>query len=271
MAACEFSLGTFLPWREAVAFAARRWPSLLGIGLIPCLGVSVALGCLAAFGGALLSLPYADVLGGIFYIIAILIGLIGAAIIVLTALASPMLIPAVVCEGTDALDALQRGFAYVVLRPLRLFGSMLVLAAIGAILAVTLSFLADRVVWLADRGATLIPIDHPREVIAEARGATETPDATDQAEPAAAPGPAARAIAFWSDAIALALGGWMVSYICCAGTLLYLTMRRVCDGQDVEELWSPGMIEATMARAVRARAEVGAQPPSAPPPSAFDD
>jgi hypothetical protein len=36
-----------------------------------------------------------------------------------------------------------------------------------------------------------------------------------------------------------------VSFWFSSGTVLYLLMRQVCDGQDTGELWTPGLIAGT--------------------------
>ena len=57
--------------------------------------------------------------------------------------------------------------------------------------------------------------------------------------------------------------------------MVYLAMRRVCDGQDVAELWIPGAIEANMAAAMsgraRAAAELGTPAPTRPVAGDADD
>ena len=40
--------------------------------------------------------------------------------------------------------------------------------------------------------------------------------------------------------------GVMISYVWTAFTLLYLAMRRVCDGQDMNEIWTERMIPGTL-------------------------
>lgn len=255
VAACEVSHGSSLPVREGLAFAARRWLSLVGAFVVPVVLAGLIVGVLALFGAALLSLAYVDVVGGVLFGGAVVLGAVGVVVIGVSLLALPMLVPVVVCEGTDAIDAVQRAFAYVMLRPLRFAAYSAILLAQGLVVFVVVAFVADRAVWLAGRATTAIPIPHAKDVVARAQ------DARVGAEGESNPGLAARSLAFWGNAAGLAVGGWVVSYVCCAGTLLYLAMRRVCDGQDVEELWSPGMIEATMARTMRARAEVA--PPQA--------
>src|SRR5690606_13881583 len=48
-------------------------------------------------------------------------------------------------------------------------------------------------------------------------------------------------------------------------TLLYLGMRRVCDGQDMADLWTPEMIPGTMAVSLEGRAKAAAEAGVTPP------
>jgi hypothetical protein len=61
--------------------------------------------------------------------------------------------------------------------------------------------------------------------------------------------------------------------VSCAGSaaaVLYLSMRQVCDGQDLAELWSPGVVEGAMSESMAGRGaltrhaagDAGAQPPA---------
>jgi hypothetical protein len=56
----------------------------------------------------------------------------------------------------------------------------------------------------------------------------------------------------WTEVFRLAGAGAIVSYIWCALTGLFLVMRRVCDGQEISELWWPGMVPGTTAPSVQA-------------------
>ncbi len=51
----------------------------------------------------------------------------------------------------------------------------------------------------------------------------------------------ASSIAFWSRLPGFLVGAYLISFYFSGGTLLYLMMRLVCDGQDPSELWRPGM------------------------------
>jgi hypothetical protein len=57
--------------------------------------------------------------------------------------------------------------------------------------------------------------------------------------PIATHGWSRRVVNFWTGALELLLGAFFVSYFFTASTILYLLLRRLCDGQDVAELWMP--------------------------------
>jgi hypothetical protein len=64
------------------------------------------------------------------------------------------------------------------------------------------------------------------------------------------------------------LAGFVVSYILCAGTILYLLMRKLADGQEVEEIWMPGMVPGTAAAATAPAVTPPATPAPPTPPAA---
>ena len=52
--------------------------------------------------------------------------------------------------------------------------------------------------------------------------------------------PTASAIlGFWRGVLGLIVAGYAMSMVACMGTMIYLAMRRVCDGQDTTEIWDP--------------------------------
>ena len=181
----------------------------------------------AAAGAVLLRFPYLDILGALLYLLAAPLAL--AAVLLAAALffAWPLLIPAAVCESVgsgefghgDAVDALQRSFAYTLNAPLRL-------ALYGGIALVQVA-LASAVGGLL---AALTPLF--------ARGAAQHWLPLDRAESLSV-GPAG----FLMNAADLLPTLLAASVTAClaasAATLVYLLLRRICDGQDHRELWIP--------------------------------
>jgi hypothetical protein len=155
----------------------------------------------------------------------------------------PMLVPAVACEGTDAIDAAQRCFAYALARPLRLALYLAVVVVQGVLLTLVIAALLNAAVQACAWVATAWADPAAREYLRDA--ALRTAEATSDT-----PGSrvlAGRLIAFWSGLPAALLAALGVSYWFSSGTVLYLAMRQVCDGQDIGELWTPGPPPAPVA------------------------
>jgi hypothetical protein len=298
LTACEVAQGRFLSWWEGLAFAVARWKSLLGAALGPLVFVWLLVAAIAALGWLFLSWPWVNILGAIFYFVLLASGLFAAGVLAVFLLGHNLLIPAIVCEGADAIDAVQRAFAYTLARPVRLavyllLGLASLVVVIGIVGAIT--------VWgidLAARGSTafmregtraprsvregtesalqntnagmiLVPTD-PYAMVRAApeRSAVARPFGV-AAEPARPATPrsdagggltrtytaAAHLVRFWTLIPLVALAGAAASCGVSVMTVVYLAIRRVCDGQDITEIWWPGAIERSMAESMAARAQ----------------
>lgn len=147
--------------------------------------------------------------------------------------AASLVVPAVACEGCDPTEALQRSVAYVMGKPARC--TLYVLAWIAAVsvplwvVEPALMHAAQSATGGAERNLALAP--------SEADGGSSS-------------GAATRALC---DGVRFTLG---FSLFCCAGSWVYLLLRRAHDGQHEQDLWVPGQAEAEMAEALRARAAI---------------
>lgn len=112
--------------------------------------------------------------------------------------------PAVACERTDAMDALQRCGAYLLTKPLRLLLYSAIAVAVGALAWSVLAFIVDGAI-------------HTTHAL------TGSPDAPDAAS-------------LWIRAAHLLTQGYLVSLIATSATIVYLLIRRVCDEQDVRDI-----------------------------------
>lgn len=233
MVAVEFSAGVTMSWTEALGFVLSRWPSALGAAFGAPLLIGLIALALAALGFIFLQLPGLDILGAIGFIVVLLLALLGAALTLGLLLGHSMLVPALACEGTDAIDALQRVYAYVLAKPGRLVAYSLVLGAIlavtaGATLAIAgaTDFLARNATgaWLGDAASTIL---HPHAIDASAE------------PPAATRSIASRIINVWLGLVwMIAVSSIFATYVS-GSTILYLIMRQASDGQDWGELWFP--------------------------------
>lgn len=234
-AATEFSIQRRIPWTKGVAFSLSRGGSMLMATVGPLLVVGIVAGVLALLGYILLGSSLMRVFGGAVYIVLLLLGALGMVLTVLYALASPMLTPAVACEGTDAIDAIQRCYAYAVAKPLRLTLYILVIIVQGAVVISILAGLAQAVSSFTAYASTALVAEPARGVLSAAATVGSVPAADENA-----PRMAARFVAFWGKVPLLLVAAYAVSYWFSAGSVLYLLTRQLCDGQDQGELWTPG-------------------------------
>ncbi|MEX2217836.1 MAG: hypothetical protein WD749_03670 [Phycisphaerales bacterium] len=271
MTAVEASSGRRIPWMEGLGFAAGRWRSLLGAALVPLIVIwFIALLC-AAFGAVLLSWPGLNLLGAILFVIPLAFALLAALAAGGFILGFPLLAPAVVCDGADSIDAMQRAFAYVTGRLPRLLFYLL-LAAIGVlfvttVVAIVVGWAVDFAAlatsyWTSARGAQAInqgsQLPWPWSPRFFFRAGLEGP-------PAGTFKGAAGIINFWTAIPAAFAAAAFFASAGAAATVVYLAMRRVCDGQDMAELWTPGAVESAMDESLAGRARVaGEAPPPAP-------
>lgn len=268
MAAIEFARGEFMTWTEALAFSLARVRSLVGAVLGPLLIIWAIALILAAAGWLLLQWPGVNVVGSALYGLAIALGIAASLIAVVYLVGHCLLIPAVSCEGADAIDAIQRAYAYTLDRPVRLisysllsclglvFVMLIVLAVVGGGIGIAY---AGAGAWAGDRGrdmifrGTVLALPFP------------TLGVGDTAEGGFARG--VWLIRFWTMIPVYGLLACFVSCGMACTTVVYLAIRRICDGQDTAELWVPGMIEGVMQETLKGRAQVSAAAgvPAAPP------
>lgn len=222
---------------SALGFALRRWRNLTFSLLLPVVLLWLTAMAIRLAGFVLFFLPGVDVIGGLLYGLLLALGFSLALLFVAGMLAHVMLVPAAAAEGADAWDAAQRSYAYVLSRPGRfvLYAAVLVVVGLVALsIAEWLLVLCARWTeglafsWLGEsRVAAIFGVD---------------------AEP---PNLAGRLVGFWNGLLGFVLAGFGVSYYFCASTVLYLLMRRVCDDQDIREIWMPGMVGGTITSAER--------------------
>lgn len=226
--ALESSAGLHLSGRAALRFGLTRgWSAAGAVALAPAL-VFVGLLLVGLAGAATMAFPGVDILGAALFGVAIVAGLAAAVLIVVFALALPMIAAAVAAEDDDAFDALQRALGYAVARPLTLLGYLLLALVQGVVATGLVWWIGSLAVWLAASAISLVSAivgGGAWRVIGEGMD----PFVTD-------PSFAGRIVAGWAALpIAVALG-FAVSYVHAAGTVVYLNLRRLVDGQDVEEV-----------------------------------
>ena len=248
MAAAEIATGERLRIRDAVDFALESWVRLIFTPLLPLIILAVL--CLVlAVSGAVAFLPWLDVLGGVLYGLALLIGFIIAVLLIGYVVGFSLLIPAVAVENCDAADAQHRAYAYVLSRPFHLLGYGLV-----AIVGLTLGFLfvSFFAMILLNVTAAMVGIwsDNPAITAGgEATIVNLTGTVPDQPRIPLAnlhERWAASGVMLWHTLVVSLVVAYVVAYYFAASTIVYLLIRKKCDGQDITEIWRPGMIPGTV-------------------------
>lgn len=228
---------------EAVDFALAGWFRLLTAQLWPLILTGLVIVVLMAMA-VLLRVPVLDVIGGLLYGVALAFGFLAAFLLIGYAVGSPLLVPAVACENGDGLDAMQRAYAYVVTRPLHLlfyWVVALVGLALGFVLVslfavVMLNLTAEVFAWVSGHPALSVTGDFRMFDLSH----STDPVAGSWHERWTASG-----ITFWQTVVVCLVAAFVFSYLFSAATVVYLLMRMASDGQDLEEVWQPGMIQGT--------------------------
>ncbi len=222
--AIEFSTGRFAPNEDTLGFTLRRTRHFIGALVGPVI-ICTLIFLLIAIGGLLLSVPLLDVLGSILYLPALILGILATIILMLHVLAMPMIVPALAVEGTDAFDAVQRSYAYVIAKPLRYLIYAVLLLALGIFSAAVFTMLAQGSIEMTNWAASFFASDSTNRVL------------TNEGEMGATKGIAHAIVSLWKTIIELIIAGYIISLFFTSSTLLYLVTRRICDGQGMNEVW----------------------------------
>ncbi|MHC4128812.1 MAG: hypothetical protein ACYSWT_04850 [Planctomycetota bacterium] len=246
MAAVDVAQGEKLRLQEALDFALGGWTRLVLSLLLPLL-IAAFLVVLLLVGGWFLMLPWVDVLGGLLYGVALLIGFGVVFLMVGYALGFSLLVPAVACENCDAADAQQRAYAYVLSRPLHLLGYSVVLI-VGLVLGFVLASLFA-VAMLNVTGALLDAVT-ANAAVEGAHGFALfdlSPGRTASVPLQAHSEWSAWLVVFWQTVVVSLVAGYVFANYFGASTIIYLLMRQACDGQEMSEIWQPGVVPGTAA------------------------
>lgn len=244
--ACDAAWRLGIGFGPSMRFGLQKFRSGLGALLIPGALVGVVVFLLLIIGW-LMRWPGLDIAGGLLYALVLALGVVIVFIAVGMVFAQALLLPAVAADGADAIDAVQRAYAYLYGRPGRMLLYLIPLLLIGAISLVALSAGVAWTInltvhltgaWAGDAtplGGGVISTDWSRASLGP------DPEGTRAA--------ASWLVRFWEGLFALVLVGWALSYHFTGGTLLYLLLRRVNDEQDVEDIWVGPQATSTLKQA----------------------
>ena len=242
MAAVRVAREESLPWKQALCFAGRKWPSTVASPLIP-FGVLVFLALLmGAMTGLPLMIPYVGEWAvGLLLFLPLLMGVVLALIFVGGAFSVGLQWPTIAAEGSDSFDAISRSISYISSRPWKYLLTTVFSVIYGCATFIFVKFVA------------FLTLRITHEAIATFSWGQG--DLTDKiarlwAEPTlASPWPQAGLDQFWSEPTAHYLflfWAWVIlgvtvaflpSFFFCSQTVIYFLMRRSVDSTDIEEVY----------------------------------
>jgi hypothetical protein len=202
---------------SALKFSAARLGSLVAAPLTPLLVAG-----LIALGGAAVGLldriPGGTGLAAALAVVPLLIGILDAVILLLLALAWPLMIATVIAEDEDFFDAISRSYSYVNQR-FALYAGYVALAAVIGVIGFTIVVLFLTVaLGLADWSVSL---GAPRDVGFRFLSLESTGSALGS---------------FWSGLVDYLALAWIYSYAWSAAAIIYLLLRLDVDGKDLHEI-----------------------------------
>ncbi len=225
-ASIQFAFGRQLDTVDSLtsALQASRQIALATLG--PLL-IAAILCSLVMLIGLPLGLPIVNIIGSLLYALGLLLSLLIVSLLTIHTLTLPLTISALTIEGTDGFDAIFRTYAYILARPIRLTIYALILIVVGTL---TFTIVAAVSTWSIEMANTLtstLTNDAGRRIL------TGSPDMS-ATEPLAH-----NIVQIARSILQLIVAGYAMSLIFCSTTMAYLCIRRVCDGQDIQEIWNP--------------------------------
>ncbi len=240
MQVCWHSRNERLSMGEALDFALSRWRQLLTAVCAPVMFVAAITIFLLLMGLVLLSIPWLNFIGGLLYGVALLLGFLVAIIAVAYAACFPMLIPSVVTEGCGGEESIQRSFAYLFSNVIRYLGYLIVL-----VVSLVLGYLVIRLLThlTLDITANLVGAGTLNNSLSGA-GAVQN-NAIPIMGLAWYESGAGFLVQLWETIVRDLMIGWVFSGFFSTSAMLYLLMRKACDGQNTRTIWSRGIIQGT--------------------------
>ncbi|MCX5661212.1 MAG: hypothetical protein NTW19_16115 [Planctomycetota bacterium] len=255
MAALHASRDIRLGMVAAVQFAAGRWLWFVLAPLVPILVILALSAILFLFGLLLFGIPYLhtvlSVVGGLLFIIALLLGMVIALVSVGLVMGAGLLYPAIAVEGSDCFDANSRAFSYVTGRPWQLLFYGLVALVYGAVTYLFVGVIIFLAIW-ASRSCIGAGVAAADAVFHQGQDAATRFDAIlkppqigrltyeiDWPE-LRLPGKIAAVLTqAWVYLFVGLLAAYAMSFIFCAQTSIYLLLRRSADGTDFDDIHFP--------------------------------
>jgi hypothetical protein len=238
IAALQFARGRGSTLREAVAYSARRFGATISAPLLPIVFIGL-FWVICLLVGLIGRIPaVGDAAAGILWFIPLLCGLALAVILLFIAAGWPLMVCTVSVEGTDGFDGLSRSYDYLLSRPWYALGLVLLMLVYGSLAIVFVTGVASIGMHLAEWGVSSGMDD------AAVRGLTSgSPPALGMQEVVGAAETSLvgrSATTFWLQLLALLLWGFVYSFFWSSATIIYFLLRKSVDAMPLDRVYIPG-------------------------------
>ncbi|MDA0215171.1 MAG: hypothetical protein O2875_07390 [Planctomycetota bacterium] len=186
------------------------------------------------------NLPILNVVGGVFFGVALVSAALSAIVVVVLLVGFPLIAPAVACDGCDAVESIQRAGAYLFARPLHL----LWYGFISLIVIVLGTLVADFAATIMWSFASASYESASGETALSGVGNLRFLQPYQSAPPALlglTQSITVSLIDMWRTILCLLIGACSLSIAFACATRTYLLIRLNCDGQDVCDLWEDSL------------------------------
>lgn len=207
MNAVRFARDESVPIGNAVRSSVRLWQSSLYGPLLPLLGIG-----LLSLGVNTVGWLERSVGGNSGWVIAVfgwiplILGLLMAAVLILSAISWPLMVAAVSVEGSDGFDGLSRAFGYVMNRPWYLLWLIVLAGGVGWVTTFFVWWFFDIATWLTS-------------------SILQLPDS---------------GAVFWGEMQAALRIAVLASFFWSATTVIYFLLRQSDDGTPLDSVYIPG-------------------------------
>jgi len=271
IAALHFAREEKISMGQALKFSLSKFFSFYTAPLLPIAFVMVLGAALTAGGAIIINWGYVgEILGGLLFLLALLLGLAIAFLLIGLAGGVWLMYPTIAVEGSDSFDAISRSFSYVFARPWRsaLYGLVaLVYGAVTYLFVRLFVYIALASTHFFVKWGVFAPgdgLEGPSDKL-DVIWATPTFDklwgtfnwpAMSVTEKVGA-----FIIGIWVFLIASLVLAYLLTYAASSTTSIYFLLRRKVDATDLDDVY----VEETEEPAPAGAAEE-AKPAEAPPP-----
>jgi len=229
MAAVELGREERITLKEAVIFAGRKYVSYLFAPLSPLFVLIVITILSAIVVGLFMRFDWSLPIARLLWIFALFGGFVSAVVLLGLFFGWPLMWATISSEGSDAFDALSRGYAYTFQRPLHYLFYALVVLFCGALASLLVFLFANGVVglayWAAGWGAGNERIG---DIQAYAAGVRES---------SGMQWFGVCMIDAFNSLVSCVATGFGFSFFWCAATAVYLLLRYDVDQTEFDEIY----------------------------------